>query len=64
VNLVTRPWAAPREKFAPTSHSLRALHRISLTPSDSQGGGSHYAESVHILEANVVKYIRRHNATK
>src|SRR6266404_5525279 len=58
------PAGGAPEKIAPTSHGLRELHGISLTPSDRQGGGSHYAESVHILEVSAVKRIRRHNATK
>jgi hypothetical protein len=37
---------------------------MSLTPSESQRDGSHYAESVHFSERNVVKHIRRHNAKK
>jgi hypothetical protein len=51
-------------KIAPSSHRLRELHRISLMHSDSQSGGVHYAESVHILGVNVVKYICRLDATK
>src|SRR6266478_408996 len=57
-------WAVPTVKITAISHSIRELHRISVTLSESQGGGSHYAESVHILEVNVVKYIRRRNAKR
>jgi hypothetical protein len=61
VKFLTRGGRRPG-KITPISHSIRELHRISVTLLESQGGGSHYAESVHILEVHVVKYIRRHNA--
>jgi len=50
--------------MTPISHSIRELHQISVSLLESQGGGAHYAESVHIFEVNVVKYIRRHNAKR
>jgi hypothetical protein len=61
--VVTSRWAVPR-KSSIHSHSLQQLHPISLTPSEGQGGGLHYAESVHFSERNVVKHIRRRSAKK
>ena len=63
VKFVTRGGRSPG-KITRISHSIRELHRIRVTLSESQGGGSHYAQSVHILEVNGVKYILRHNAKR
>jgi len=63
VKFVTRG-GRPPGKITPISHSIRELHQISVSLLESQGGGAHYAESVHIFEVNVVKYIRRHNAKR
>lgn len=63
VKFVTRAGRSPG-KITRISHSIRELHRIRVTLSESQGGGSHYAQSVHILEVNGVKYILRHNAKR
>jgi hypothetical protein len=63
VKFVTRGGRSPG-KITRISHSIRELHRIRVTLSESQGGGSHYAQSVHILEVTGVKYILRHNAKR